>query len=130
MVKIYDFPQGKEKQKLTRQINAVKKTAAADIKKPRKESGFYILRQVLGSLCDVLLTVAVTLCNAVIYLTVIFGGFYLLLHYNSNGGVWDSGMWTVTLMIVFGLFKPGDVQHWHLFSRLLGVDRSEKTASE
>lgn len=123
MAKIYHFPQGKEKNKIKKQIKKIK---GASVVKRRKETAlsalkkfFFFIRVFIGVSCDVIFSMIVGLCRGVIYLTVILGGFFLIIKYNTNGGVWDGSMWFVILMLVLG--SLGDVSEWCLFQRLMGT---------
>ncbi|WP_341875546.1 hypothetical protein [Morganella morganii] len=130
MAKLYYFPQGKEKKKIKKQI---RKNKNAPILAKRKTTAlnffkklFFFIRAFIGVFCDVVFSMIVGLCRGVIYLTVVLGGFFLLIKYNTNGGVWDGSMWLVIFMLVLG--SLGDVSGWCLFQRLMGTySGSEKS---
>lgn len=127
MAKLYQFPQGKEKQQIRKQLRQIKRAAATEKQKATLLhivfKVFYLLRLITGVSLDILLSFIVGMCRAVVYLTVIVGGFFLLIKYNTNGGVWDGSMVVVIAMLIFGCL--GDVSQWHLFQRLLGVYKNE-----
>lgn len=123
--KIYQFPQGKEKSQVKAEIARIKN---APVVEKRKQGAwlfcrklFFVLRLIIAILADVALAVAVAICHGVIYLSIILGTFFLILKYNTNGGVWDGSMITCAAIMILGLFDPSDVSEWHLFQRLLGV---------
>lgn len=128
MAKLYQFPQGKEKQQIWKQLKQIKIAAVTEKRKATLLhivfKAFYLLRYVTGVSLDIIFSVVVGLCRAVVYLTVIAGGFFLLIKYNTNGGVWDGSMGVVVAMLLFGCL--GDVSQWHLFQRLLGVYKNGK----
>ncbi|EIF9977341.1 hypothetical protein LF283_004891 [Salmonella enterica] len=134
MSKIYQFPQGKEKQKLKREFAKIKRAPIHHKRKmlAMKVTGklFYGIRFILAGFADLSLLLAVTVCRGIIYLSVILGSFFLLLKYHTNGGVWDGSMCFCVAMIVLGLLDPNDVSEWHLFQRLFGVYHSRQKSKQ
>lgn len=123
--KIYQFPQGEEKTQVKAEIARIKNAPLVEKRKQglwlffRKL--FFVLRLVVAFVADLTLTLAVEICHGVIYLSIILGTFFLILKYNTNGGVWDGSMITCAAIMILGLLDPADVSEWHLFQRLLGV---------
>lgn len=134
MSKIYQFPQGKEKQKLKREFAKIKRAPIRHKRKmlAMKVTGklFYGIRFIVAGFTDLSLLLAVTVCRGIIYLSVILGSFFLFLKYHTNGGVWDGSMYFCIVMIVLGLFDPNDVSEWHLFQRLFGVYHSRQKSKQ
>lgn len=123
--KIYQFPQGEEKTQVKAEIARIKNAPVVEKRKQglwlfcRKL--FFVLRLIVAVLADVAFNIAVAICHGVIYLSIILGTFFLILKYNTNGGVWDGSMITCAAIMILGLLDPADVSEWHLFQRLLGV---------
>lgn len=126
--KIYQFPQGDKKAKMKAEIARVKNAPVVEERKKQLWSFcltlFFVLRLVIAFIADMVLTLAVSVCHGVIYLSIILGTFFLILKYNTNGGVWDGSMIGCAAIMILGLFDPEDVSKWSLFQRLLGVHRS------
>lgn len=123
--KIYQFPQGKEKAQVKAAIARIKNAPVVE-KRQRWLwkfclSLFFVLRLFIAFIVDMTLTLVVVMCHGVIYLSIILGTFFLILKYNTNGGVWDGSMIFCATIMILGLFDPADVCEWHLFQRLLGV---------
>ncbi|HAF2404717.1 TPA: hypothetical protein G8N69_004818 [Salmonella enterica] len=132
--KIYQFPQGKEKAQVKAEIARIKN---APLMEKRKQGLwlffrklFFVLRLIVAFVADMALILTVTICHGVIYLSIILGTFFLILKYNTNGGVWDGSMIGCAAIMILGLFDPSDVSEWHLFQRLLGVYHSGSQKSE
>lgn len=134
--KIYQFPQGEEKTQVKAEIARIKNSPVVEKRKRWLLSFccklFFVLRLIVAILADVALTLAVVICRGVIYLSIILGAFFLILKYNTNGGVWDGSMITCAAIMILGLLDPADVSEWHLFQRLLGVysTRSQEVKSD
>ncbi|EHH3086448.1 hypothetical protein J7Y63_004481 [Salmonella enterica] len=132
--KVYQFPQGEEKKQVKAEIARIKKAPMMEKRKKglwlfcRKL--FFVLRLIVAFIADMALILAVTICHGVIYLSIILGTFFLILKYNTNGGVWDGSMIGCAAIIILGLLNPSDVSEWHLFQRLLGVYHSGSQKSE
>lgn len=126
--KIYQFPQGEEKMQVKAEIARIKNAPVVEKRKQWLWSFFlklfFVLRLVVAFVADMTLILAVTICHGVIYLSIILGTFFLILKYNTNGGVWDGSMIGCAAIMILGLFDPEDVSKWSLFQRLLGVHRS------
>jgi hypothetical protein len=126
--KIYQFPQGEEKAQVKAEIVRIKNAPVVE-KRQRWLwkfclSLFFVLRLVVAFIADMTLTLIVVMCHGVIYLSIILGTFFLILKYNTNGGVWDGSMIFCATIMILGLFDPEDVSKWSLFQRLLGVHHS------
>ena len=123
--KIYQFPQGDEKSKLKAEIAKIKNAPVVDKRKQWLWSFclklFFLLRLVVAFVADMTLILAVTICHGVIYLSIILGTFFLIIKYNTNGGVGDGSMIFCATIMILGLFDGEIVADWHLFQRLLGV---------
>lgn len=76
---------------------------------------FFFPRLVVAFIVDMALTLAVVIYHGVIYLSIILGTFFLILKYNTNGGVWDGSMIFCATVMILGLFDPDDVCEWPLF---------------
>jgi hypothetical protein len=130
--KIYQFPQGEEKAQVKAEIARIKNAPVVEKRKRWLWSFFlklfFVLRLVVAFVADMALTLAVVICHGVIYLSIILGTFFLILKYNTNGGVWDGSMIGCAAIMILGLFDPSDVSEWCLFQRLLGVHRSDESA--
>lgn len=134
MSKIYQFPQGKEKRKLKREFEKNKRVPVHQKRKmlAMKVTGklFYGISFIVAGFADLCLLLAVTVCRGIIYLSVILGSFFLILKYQTNGGVWEGSMYFCIAMIVLGLFNPNDVSEWHLFQRLFSVYHSKQKSGQ
>ncbi|MHC3689620.1 hypothetical protein [Klebsiella pneumoniae] len=123
--KIYQFPQGDEKAQVKAEIARIKNAPVVQKRKHRLWSLcltlFFVLRLVIAFIADMALTLAVVICHGVIYLSIILGAFFLIIKYNTNGGVWDGSMIFCATIMILGLFDGETVADWHLFQRLLGV---------
>ena len=132
--KIYQFPQGEEKAQVKAEIARIKNAPVVEKRKRWLWSFFltlfFVLRLVVAFIADMALTLAVVVCHGVIYLSIILGTFFLILKYNTNGGVWDGSMITCATIMILGLLHPDDVSEWYLFQRLLGVHRSSPKEGE
>ncbi|WP_289347290.1 hypothetical protein [Pantoea stewartii] len=123
--KIYQFPQGDEKSKLKAEIARIKNKPLVE----KRRRGlwlyclmlFFVLRLLVAFVADIALTLAVVICHGVIYLSIILGSFFLIIKYNTNGGVWDGSMIFCATIMILGLLDGETVADWHLFQRLLGV---------
>ncbi|EJZ3355814.1 hypothetical protein OH848_004576 [Salmonella enterica] len=126
--KIYQFPHGEEKAQVKAEIARIKKAPVMEKRKQGlwlfSRKLFFVLRLIVAFIADMALILAVTICHGVIYLSIILGTFFLILKYNTNGGVWDGSMIGCAAIMILGLFDPADVSEWHLFQRLLGVHRT------
>lgn len=132
--KIYQFPQGEEKAQVKAEIARIKNAPVVEKRKRWLWSFFlklfFVLRLIVAFIADMALTLAVVICHGVIYLSIILGTFFLILKYNTNGGVWDGSMITCATIMILGLLDPSDVSEWYLFQRLLGVHWSGSKEGE
>lgn len=78
--KIYQFPQGDEKEKVKAEIARIKNAPVVEKRKQRLWSLcltlFFVLRLVIAFIADMALTLAVVICHGVIYLSIILGTFF------------------------------------------------------